>query len=727
MEALANWTTASPPAAFVAQTGVWTNWSRGRILGATLSLSRQNGNLLIAFTAFFVGLVSSRFWRIVCFILHRYYASPAANDVLHHQQQAILRNSPSPDSGIWALGQLSWAWRHSAKRSFIRVLPSFICAVISLTAFAVASGFSSHVSTGISDEVLVKSNDCGLLDPSGNLTIETGNIFHAKVDEDIAAAANYAQQCYMGNSSNVFDCATGHFVLGRLPTILDSDADCPFTTGLCRNNTGNIRLDTGYLSSNDHFGLNSPADQHILFRRVMQCAPLNTIAFKKEAVFYNYSTGVIVNYTRYYYGPVPSPTKNITTSFTFEAPSIDQQHYAPPGSYPYTSSGRTYRLVALQAEYYNGSIYDNNANFIPIDALNANGTADIAIIFLSGNGVAFEEQTNDPWYRGTVPIGEYSSVTFGNSRKTGFLAEESASPLGCVTKFQFCSMDIMHCGLLAGYWDAIASASPIFNSTAEEQFTNYTGHDGPSSRFSWFQPMAVRSDPVTVVNTLGAQSLLSVRGMRGGFQSAIPDNQWQLDVANWWATSLAGMQSAGPTIAQGPQGDQYKPITIYPGDKFQDDMCQNQKVRSTDYTSFSLFGLYFIFVTGLLIVIASYILEPLFACLRHRGINETYKLLEWQTNEALQLQRIAYQGLGEGEPWSRFINTIPLSATSRPLEPLALQHGDPCSSTPSVSHQSTISSGISEQQKQGNEDNSPTIAAAAVPTSTISYLSQEPP
>lgn len=46
--------------------GTWINWSRGRIMGATLTLDRRGGNLLIAFTAIFVGLVSERFWRIAC-------------------------------------------------------------------------------------------------------------------------------------------------------------------------------------------------------------------------------------------------------------------------------------------------------------------------------------------------------------------------------------------------------------------------------------------------------------------------------------------------------------------------------------------------------------------------------------------------------------------------------------------------------------------------------------
>lgn len=67
--------------------GVWTNWSRGRILGATLTLERTYGLLLLSFTATFVGFVASRSWRIITLVLHRIYSTPEPRDALHHQRQ----------------------------------------------------------------------------------------------------------------------------------------------------------------------------------------------------------------------------------------------------------------------------------------------------------------------------------------------------------------------------------------------------------------------------------------------------------------------------------------------------------------------------------------------------------------------------------------------------------------------------------------------------------------
>jgi hypothetical protein len=80
--------------------GVWTNWSKGTVMGATLTMTRQQGDLLIAFTGFLIPFVASRFWRILCFILHLYYSTSKPEDAIYHQRQVILRNSSSPDTGL---------------------------------------------------------------------------------------------------------------------------------------------------------------------------------------------------------------------------------------------------------------------------------------------------------------------------------------------------------------------------------------------------------------------------------------------------------------------------------------------------------------------------------------------------------------------------------------------------------------------------------------------------
>lgn len=147
-------------------------------------------------------------------------------------------------------------------------------------------------------------------------------------------AANYAQQCYSASTSRTFDCTT--FVEPRLPTTVDNGAPCPFADNMCRSNDSNIRLNTGYIDTREHLGINSPQDQKILFRGTLECAPLITQGFSEDVTLSEAG-----NFTRYFYGK--TVLYNTTGNFTDEAPSVESQyinisatedHFVRRGLYP---------------------------------------------------------------------------------------------------------------------------------------------------------------------------------------------------------------------------------------------------------------------------------------------------------------------------------------------------------------------------------------------------------
>jgi hypothetical protein len=48
--------------------GFWTNWSHGKVQGATVTMTRQHGGFLIAFLAIFIGMVGKRLVpHYICF------------------------------------------------------------------------------------------------------------------------------------------------------------------------------------------------------------------------------------------------------------------------------------------------------------------------------------------------------------------------------------------------------------------------------------------------------------------------------------------------------------------------------------------------------------------------------------------------------------------------------------------------------------------------------------
>ncbi|KAI0178465.1 hypothetical protein BJ166DRAFT_51477 [Pestalotiopsis sp. NC0098] len=124
--------------------GLWTNWTLGPTMGKTLTLTRQDADLLIAFTAFFIGWVGARFWRILCLVCHRMLSSKEPQDGLYHQRQVILRNSSSAEDGLWKSVQLLWHWRGAARSRLRRLLPICLMASACIAAFVTAGGYSSH-------------------------------------------------------------------------------------------------------------------------------------------------------------------------------------------------------------------------------------------------------------------------------------------------------------------------------------------------------------------------------------------------------------------------------------------------------------------------------------------------------------------------------------------------------------------------------------------------------
>lgn len=158
--------------AFEIYHGFWTNWSFGPIFGRILTISRQNADLVIAFTGVFVTFVGVRFWRILSLACHRFFSASCPQGVLYHQRQAILRNSPSADSALITFLGLCWAWRHTSERALRRLYLFLLLSVFCSAAFVIAGGFSSRISTLVGTEVLLRGSACGSLlsfQPDGSI------------------------------------------------------------------------------------------------------------------------------------------------------------------------------------------------------------------------------------------------------------------------------------------------------------------------------------------------------------------------------------------------------------------------------------------------------------------------------------------------------------------------------------------------------------------------------
>lgn len=101
--------------------GFWINRSFDTVRGATLTLDRTRGGLLIAFLALFVSTSGRSVWKVARCLLHFAQSSEGSNDGLHNQRQAILRNTPLPLDAAYDLALVMCAWRRKGA-GFVRKL-----------------------------------------------------------------------------------------------------------------------------------------------------------------------------------------------------------------------------------------------------------------------------------------------------------------------------------------------------------------------------------------------------------------------------------------------------------------------------------------------------------------------------------------------------------------------------------------------------------------------------
>ncbi|KAI8631817.1 hypothetical protein F5Y19DRAFT_376735 [Xylariaceae sp. FL1651] len=645
---------ASPYPVYV---GVWVNWSRGFVLGSTLTLGRREAEFLIAFTAFFIAYVASRFWRVTCFIFHRYFSTPNPRDAIYHQQQAILRNSSSPEDGIRLLAYL--LWRGFRSKNPFRPLPALTAATICVIFFTVAGGFSSTISTAVGNEVLIQSKNCGYVNEGSGKTPEELFPLLSYGADKYNAAANYAQQCYSNSTSELLDC--GRFITQQISGTVDGNAACPFSSEICRNSKTNLRLDTGYVDSHSQFGLNSPPHQRILFRNVLHCAPLATEGFTTQD---NTSLGDV---TKYHYGSSRNSAGD--TDYVYLAKSLKSQY-----EIDYTWRNMNLQLTPTKVIVKNRAPFLAGSNFIPIEAI-ARPDADVHLFFLSGNGVYFQEPTTDDWYRTQTTATNVSFFSFGIQNAPNaqplYVPLEPASPLGCTDQYQFCNTaypGTSGCGPLASIRDAIAGAGPFFGSSYADfaklttsGFESVSNKTESASRFLYFVGTLFSIDRSigSIIGQLGPTGLSSQKSLLGGYQyGTLPWNQWHLDVNHWWGISLALTQSMFIDTAYGPSDPALLPLHINFTAPELKELCSNQKIQSTTYASFSVFGLLFTIVVGILIILVSYLLEPVSAFLHRTGGYNQHAYLEWTTNSTLQLQRLAHEATGLGT-WSRCTSVVP--------------------------------------------------------------------
>lgn len=263
---------------YTVATGRWNDYSNNGALADSLTLDVRTAALLIAATATFVTIVGARFWSILSFSIFQIRASRHDRDGIHHQQQAIYRNS-SQLGTLWMLMRIVWAWRGTARQNILRFVLFTLPPLVSFAAFTAAGIFSSRIAAPSYDanDVRIAPRNCGVIshyaptDPRYSLS--GASLYSRWSTNKARTATDYARRCYHDTTASLEGCQI--YPKRQLPYRIETSAPCPFGGNRCYlGDNGAMRMTTNWLDSHRDLGINAPAKNRIRFQKVATCSVL---------------------------------------------------------------------------------------------------------------------------------------------------------------------------------------------------------------------------------------------------------------------------------------------------------------------------------------------------------------------------------------------------------------------------------------------------------------------
>ncbi|KAL8394281.1 hypothetical protein RB595_002301 [Gaeumannomyces hyphopodioides] len=234
-------------------TGVWTSYDSATGSTIILTVPQDIGALLTAFLALFVSLSLGHLWSIICFVLHQARSTPQRSSGVHHQRQALLRNTTTAAATAWTSVKLAWVWRGNS-HGVVGGSAALVSVAVSFVALLAAASLLSSKIQLVGSDVLLSERGCGWTN-----TADTP-IFHAKTSFSawlFNRAERYSVSCYSPEAANGLETgACGGFPANTIP-VTTSIVPCPFGKAICAQSDA-FQLDSGFIDSNHHLGVNSP-------------------------------------------------------------------------------------------------------------------------------------------------------------------------------------------------------------------------------------------------------------------------------------------------------------------------------------------------------------------------------------------------------------------------------------------------------------------------------------
>jgi len=234
-------------------------------------MRQEYANSVVALVTILVSVGLGSVWNLLLFGLHQSRATTAPRDGLFRQQQVLLRSMGTPGSVALDSIKLAKAWTTLTPKARLRSLPLAVMGLAFAVGCLAAGVFSSATISLTSLKVLVDSPGCQRIDMAAYLSAPPP--LTVDLDTEVHnVAVTYADRCY-GSWATPSQCDS--FVSSRIP-IHSSSCRTPFPSRITRDTDLALLLDTGYLDSNDVFGINAKKEDRAQIRRKATCTPLES-------------------------------------------------------------------------------------------------------------------------------------------------------------------------------------------------------------------------------------------------------------------------------------------------------------------------------------------------------------------------------------------------------------------------------------------------------------------
>lgn len=318
--------------------------------------------------------------------------------------------------------------------------------------------------------------------------------------------------------------------------------------------------------------------------------------------------------------------------------------------------------------------------YVPLPELNPNNDTywPMTLMFLA-NRVLFEAPVNDTWFYATTAWNATNGTEYSDHLTLGlegiyYNTTEPGRVLACLEQVQVCNPNSKDS----------TGTGPKCTAPLNDWWAwtyNYGAKNDTSQLEAVFEELGLNDFQCTqaynILNTLsitGFNHIASLLGPRAlsAYQylaeansvvsQGLPDYQWQIEMTNLFALSLAFTQQAQVEQITGPaQASLAAHILPYPAtDTADNTLCENQKIRNTAYQSFSVLGLALNFIIGTLIILAVPFSQTILPRLLQWRKLPTMNRDQWYSSGNLQLHRRAYRGVAD---WSGE-ESVPLTSGS---------------------------------------------------------------